>query len=77
MWTFVGKMISLLFMLSRWLSGKESACHSGDAENIGLTPGLGRSSGGGKGNPLQYSHLENCMEPGMLESMGLQRVRHD
>ena len=38
-----------------WLSDKESACSSGD---LGLIPGLGRSSGEGKGNPLQYSCLE-------------------
>ena len=36
--------------------GKESACNMG---NLGLIPGLGRSSGGGHGNPLQYSCLEN------------------
>ena len=32
--------------------GKESACN---ARGVGLIPGLGRSSGGGNGNPLQYS----------------------
>ena len=36
--------------------GKESACATGD---LGSIPGLGRSSGGGHGNPLQYSCLEN------------------
>ena len=36
--------------------GKESACDEGDP---GLIPGLGRSPGGGHGNPLQYSCLEN------------------
>ena len=36
--------------------GKESTCHAGD---LGLIPGLGRSPGGGRGNPLQYSYLEN------------------
>ena len=36
--------------------GKESACNVGD---LGLNPGLGRSLGGGHGNPLQYSCLEN------------------
>ena len=36
--------------------GKESACNVGD---LGLIPGLGRSPGGGNGNPLQYSGLEN------------------
>ena len=34
---------------------KESACNVGD---LGLIPGLGRSSGGGHGNSLQYSCLE-------------------
>ena len=36
--------------------GKESNCNVGD---LGPIPGLGRSSGGGHGNPLQYSWLEN------------------
>ena len=38
--------------------GEESACNAGDP---GLIPGLGRSLGGGHGNPLQYSCLENPM----------------
>ena len=36
--------------------GKESACNAGD---LGSVPGSGRSLGGGHGNPLQYSILEN------------------
>ena len=36
--------------------GKESACNAGD---LGSVPGLGRSPGGGHGNPLRYSLLEN------------------
>ena len=40
-------------------AGKESACNSGD---LGLILGLGRSSGEGKGYPLQYSGLENSMD---------------
>ena len=36
--------------------GKESTCNVGD---LGSIPGLGRSPGGGHGNPLQYSCLEN------------------
>ena len=35
---------------------KESACNAGDLASI---PGLGRFPGGGHGNPLQYSCLEN------------------
>ena len=38
---------------------KESACNSGAARYTGSIPGLGRSPGGGHGNPLQYSCLEN------------------
>ena len=39
--------------------GKESACSEGD---LGLTPGLERSPGEGKGYPFQYSRLENSMD---------------
>ena len=35
---------------------KESACNVAD---LGSVPGLGRSPGGGLGNPLRYSCLEN------------------
>ena len=41
------------------LACKESTCNAGD---LGLIPGLGRSSGEGNGNPLQYSCLEDPME---------------
>ena len=36
--------------------GKESVCNAG---TVGSIPGLGRSPGGGHGNTLQYSCLEN------------------
>ena len=39
----------------------ESACSAGD---LGLIPELGRSPGGGNGNPLQYSCLENSTDRG-------------
>ena len=41
--------------------GKESIYNAGD---LGSICGLGRSSGGGHGNPLQYSCLENSMDRG-------------
>ena len=41
--------------------GKVSAC---SAEDPGLIPGLGRSSGEGNGNPLQYPWLENSVDRG-------------
>ena len=34
------------------------------AEDVGSIPGSGRSCGGGHGNPLQYSCLENPMDRG-------------
>ena len=40
---------------------KESACNVGD---LGLISGWGRSPGGGHGNPLQHSCLENPMDRG-------------
>ena len=40
-------------------AGKESACSTGD---LGSILGLGRSSGEGKGYPLQSSGLENSMD---------------
>ena len=55
--------------------GKESACKAGD---LALIPGLGRSTGEGNGNSLQYSCLENSMdrEAWLATVMGMQR-RHD
>ena len=40
------------------------AINAGDTEDAGLIPGLGRSPGGGNGNPLRYSCLENSMDRG-------------
>ena len=40
----------------------ESSVNAGDAEDLGLIPGLEKSPGGGNGNPLQYSCLENPMD---------------
>ena len=38
--------------------------NAGDIRDVGSIPGLGRSPGGGHGNPLQYSCLENPMDRG-------------
>ena len=45
---------------------KELVCDAGD---LGLIPGLGRSPGGGHGNPLQYSCLENPMDTGAWQTV--------
>ena len=38
--------------------------NAGDVRDTGLIPRLGRCPGGGHGNPLQYSCLENPMDRG-------------
>ena len=56
------------------LGGKESACSVGD---LGSVPGLGRSSGGGHGNPPPlFLPRESpwTKEPGGLQAAGSQRV---
>ena len=56
--------------------GKESACN---AEDPGSKPGLGRSSGEGNGNPLQYSCLGNPVDRGAWWATvhGITGVRRD
>ena len=53
--TLVGLWTHLLQILGG-SDSKESACNAGD---LGSIPGLGRSPGGGHGNLLQFSCLEN------------------
>ena len=43
---------------------KNLPAYAGAAGDVGSIPGLGRSSGGGTGTPLQYSCLENPMDRG-------------
>ena len=53
------KATNILKLLTSFPGGsvsKESACNVGE---LGSIPGLGRSHGGGNGNSLQYSSLEN------------------
>ena len=56
--------------------GKESAYSVGDPGSI---PGLGRSPGAGNGNPPQYFawRIPWTEEPGRLQFMGSQRIRHN
>ena len=56
--------------------GKESACSSGELRQIS---GLGRSSGEGNGNPLQYSYLEKSMDRQAWQATvcGVSRVGHN
>ena len=43
---------------------KNPPANAGDVRDRASIPGLGRSPGGGHGNPLQYSCLENPMDRG-------------
>ena len=59
---------------------KSPPANAGDRRDMGSIPGLGRSPGGGKGCPLQYSSLENPMDRGawqVTQSMRLQRDGRD
>ena len=69
----LSKLSNMFFLHAFWVTpsasedfpggsdSKESACNAGGQGSI---PGLGRSPGGGHGNPLQYSCLENPMDRG-------------
>ena len=47
---------------------KNPPANAGNARDISLIPGSGRSPGGGHGNPLQYSCLENPMDRGAQQA---------
>ena len=76
-WVFVAAQ-AFLELQQVWVSlvaqTVKNPCNVGDHASI---PGLERSSGGGHGNPLQYSFLENPHEePGGLQSRGSKGVGH-
>ena len=48
------------------LEVKNQPANAGDIRDVGLRPGLGRSRGGGHGNPLQYSSLENSIDRSLV-----------
>ena len=49
-------------------NGKEPPAYLGDIRDVGSIPGLGRFPGGGQGNSLQYSCLENPMDRGAWQA---------
>ena len=61
------------------LAVKNLPASAGDIRDADLIPGLGRSSGEGNGNPLSILawRIPWTKEPGRLQSIGLQRVRHN
>ena len=58
---------------------KSLPANAGDTRDMGSIPGSGRCPGGGHGNPLQYSCLENPMDRGVWRAavMRPQRVGHN
>ena len=50
------------------LEVKNPPANAGDTRDVGSIPGLGRSPGGGYGNPLQYSCLENPTDRGAWQA---------
>ena len=48
---------------------KNPPANSEDIRDAGSLPALRRSPGGGHGNPLQYSCLENSMDRGVWQTM--------
>ena len=58
---------------------KNLAANAGDIRDTGSILGSGRLTGGGQGNPLQYSFLENPTDRGAWwdQSVGSQRVEHN
>ena len=61
-----GFPISTKSELASWvaLGVKNLSANTGDVRDSGLISGLGRSPGGGHGNPLQHSSVENPMDRG-------------
>ena len=79
---YIFKILYLLDYLSSVtqvaLVVKNPLASVGDVRDNGSIPGSGRSPGGGHGDPLQYSCLEDPMDRRAwgLQSTGSQRVRH-
>ena len=65
-WRSDGLLIPALLDFTGGSDGTESTCNVRD---LGSIPALGRSPGGGHGNPLQYSCLESPMDRGARERL--------
>ena len=64
-----GATILIMKCLDFWASqlvlvGRNLSANVGDIRDAGSIPGTGRSSRGGRGNPLRYFSLENSMDRG-------------
>ena len=57
------------------LAVKNPSVNAGDVGDMGVIPGLGRSPGGGHGNPHQYSCLGNPMDRGVRRATSPQGLK--
>ena len=73
--TLQDKKIFYVGALQMELVVKNLPANARDKKDMGLIPGSGRSPGGGHGNPLQYSCLENPMNRGAWWAI-VHRVAH-
>ena len=62
MWTILKVWASLVVLVV-----KNLPANAGDSRDVGSIPESGRSPGGGHGNSLQYSCLENPMDRGLVD----------
>ena len=81
-WTQLSDWTELMYMNGASqvvLVVKNPFASAGDMRDSGSIPGSGRSPGGGNGNPLQYSCLENPMDRGNWQATvhGIARVGHN
>ena len=78
--SMAGHIVDLqAFLVAQWFK-KNPPANAGDLRDMGLIPGLGRSPGGGHGNSLQFSCLENPMDRGAWQATvqwGRKRVGHN
>ena len=68
---FFSVIFVVVYLFLSWASQvvlvvKNTLTNAVDIGDMGSVPGLGRSPGGGHGNPLQYSCLENAMDREVL-----------
>ena len=75
-WCHLKPAAPFAYLLSGDSDSKESACNAGD---LGLIPGLGRSTGEGNGthSSILAWKMPLTEDPGGLKSMGSQRIGHD
>ena len=65
----IGKLFHIIKMASQVVPMvKNPPATAGDTRDVGLIPGLGRSTGVGNGIPVQHSCLENSIDRGVWQA---------